>query len=659
MRKLSRREFVVFSGALLGSPLRSVSHAQDVRTAGNLLSGGFPPERLASVLMSRENWNPFPTSADREGWNALPGDVRKSLIAHGEELRGSSWQPLPAVLFLEYGRNGNRSHYERVRDGRRAQLASLVLAECAQGEGRYLDDILNGIWATCEETFWGVPAHLGMQKAGPGLPDASEPIVDLFAAETSSLLSWTDYLLGPALDSVSPLVRPRIRLEIDRRILSPCMNRVDFWWMGLDPKQGRDLNNWTPWIASNWLATSLLVEANVDRRIAAVHKALLTLDRFLASYHPDGGCDEGPGYWFRAGGSLFDCLELLYSASRGAIDFYQAPLVREIGRYIYRAHISDRYFINFADAPAKVHIAGDLVFRYGTRIGDKLMEAFGAWAAEQNGWLPESGESIGRQLPALFNLSKIKSAPRRQPFVKDAWFPGIQVLAARRQEGSITGLYLAAQGGHNAESHNHNDVGNFIVYADGRPAVVDVGVETYTAKTFSSERYKIWTMQSAYHNLPTIGGVMQSAGRAFAASDVSYRADERVVELSLEIAHAYPKDANLDSWRRQLSFDRTRNQIELRDNYVLTKSVPRITETLMSACPVTQSAAGELTLDGSSFPSGKVRIIYDPSVFSASIEEIRIEDSRLKSSWGDRLYRILLTAEKPGMRDSWTLRIVQ
>ena len=77
-------------------------------------------------------------------------------------------------------------------------------------------------------------------------------------------------------------------------------------------------------------------------------------------------------------------------------------------------------------------------------------------------------------------------------------------MAARSKDGSAEGLYLAAQGGHNAESHNHNDVGNFIVYADGQPAIIDVGVETYTAKTFSSQRYEIWTMQSAYHNLPSI-----------------------------------------------------------------------------------------------------------------------------------------------------------
>ena len=47
-------------------------------------------------------------------------------------------------------------------------------------------------------------------------------------------------------------------------------------------------------------------------------------------------------------------------------------------------------------------------------------------------------------------------------------------------------------------------MGNVVVFVDGKPVIVDAGVETYTRKTFSAERYTIWTMQSAYHTLPTI-----------------------------------------------------------------------------------------------------------------------------------------------------------
>lgn len=656
--RIDRRTFLISSGAAAGSMLFTAAvPAAETKTA-NLLAGTWTPEKLAPVLLPREKWKPFPPASDRAAWERLPADDRRALIQAGEARLGADWPPLPATLFLEYQRIGNRSNYERVRSARRDQLRDLVVAECAEGRGRFLDEIANGIWTTCEESFWGVPAHLGAQKAGTGLPDVAEPIVDLFAAETSSLLAWIDYLIGPRLALASPLLRKRIRLEIDRRILTPCLERDDFGWMGLDGRE-RPVNNWNPWINSNWLASALLLEDDGKRRLAAVHKILRSLDRFLASYHDDGGCDEGPGYWFRAGGSLFDCLELLHSASGGAIDFYRVPLVQEIGRYIYRAHIFGDCFINFADAAARLRIAGDLLFRYGRRIGDSRLQSLGAWAAAQPGSAPGRSESMGRQLPALFNLETIRAAQGAQPLVRDTWLPGIQVMAARRKEGSAEGLYLAAQGGHNAESHNHNDVGNFIVYADGQPAIIDVGVETYTAKTFSSRRYEIWTMQSAWHNLPTIDGVMQAAGREFQATDVAYRANDRAAEYSLDIARAYPPDAGLDSWKRTFRLDREKNEIELADSCILKKPARRITQTLMTSCKPEQTAPGRLKLQAPGFRSGPITILYDARVFTPSVEEVKIEDERLKNSWGERLYRILLTAADPPQRASWSIRITQ
>ena len=112
-------------------------------------------------------------------------------------------------------RDGNRGRYEKLLFSRRGKLADLVLGELLEGEGRFTDAIADGLWLICEESYWGVPAHVGAQKRGSGLPDVTEPTVDLFAAETGALLAWTDYLMGDRLDAVHPLVRERVRLEVD------------------------------------------------------------------------------------------------------------------------------------------------------------------------------------------------------------------------------------------------------------------------------------------------------------------------------------------------------------------------------------------------------------------------------------------------------------
>ena len=651
MANFTRREFLVTPAFLAASRMMA---AQGQARERNLLTSAWPQARLEEVLASRDRFHPFPRASERASWEGLPSDARAALLETGERQLKTGWEVLIATQFLEYRRSGNRSRYEDARDRRRNKLHDLVIAECVEGKGRFADEIANGAWLTCEESFWGVPAHLGMQKAGAGLPDVSDPIVDLFAAETSSLLAWTEYLVGDLLTRVSPLLSERIRLEINRRILIPCLARNDFWWMGFS---GAPVNNWDPWICSNWLTSALLVEPDEQRRRAAVAKVLKCLDVFLNSYAEDGGCDEGPSYWGRAAASLYDCLELLRAATGGQWDAYTMPLVREMGLYICRAHIYNEWYTNFGDAPARVFPEGDLIYRFGKRVGDERMMAHGAFCTFETSEEATTWDSIGRQLPALFNLEVLRGAARAQALFRDVWLAGVQVMTARVKEGSAQGLYLAAQGGHNGQSHNHNDVGNFMVYADGMPAIIDVGVETYTAKTFSPQRYDIWTMQSAYHNCPTIDGVMQSAGREFAATEVIYHAADRLAELRLNLAKGYPAEAHLATWNRALRLDRTSNTIDVVDEYQLTQAAKVITLTLMTPCPAQVQTPGEVILP---MPSGRpVHVAYDGLALHARMERIPIEDAHLRRSWGERLYRILLQADAPPLQAKWTLRITQ
>jgi hypothetical protein len=648
---LSRRSFLAASSAFLAAPQH---RAAAQVTPRNLIARHVSLETLRGSLLPREKWHPWPTAAERAPWESLPADVRKDIIANGEKQLRGDWPVLPATVFLEFKRDGNRSHYEALRNVRRGRLLDLTIAECVEGKGRFLDEMLNGLWATCEETYWGLPAHLSEQAAGFGLPDVSEPTVDLFAAETSAQVAWTLYLHGPALEKLSPLLVPRLYYELDHRILTPNLQRDDFWWMGI-PTEGhpaRSLNNWTPWICSNWLTTALIAERNASRRLEGIRKIVGCLDRFMNSYADDGGCDEGPGYWNAAGGALFDNLELLRSASNGAIDLFQEPLVKEIGRYIYRAHIAGNYFTNFSDAPAKVTLQADMVYRFGKRIDDPKMVALGAWSEREQSQGHPTGSSLGRLLPALFDLTELRAIKGEAPYVRDTWLSGIQVMTARRREGTTDGLYLAAEAGNNGKSHNHNDVGNFIVFANGRPAIIDVGVETYSAKTFSAQRYDIWTMQSAFHNCPTIGGVMQKPGLQFAASEVTHEVDDAAAQLSMNIEKAYPPEAGLRTWRRTFRFDRAKGEIEVRDRYALSKAAGDITLTLMTPCKAAEVSPGELQLD----PAG-VRIFFDGQALRPSVEEIAITDGHLRSSWGDKLYRVLLKCAKPGMQGDWRMRI--
>ncbi len=645
-----------------------------------MLAQRYSLDQLQRTLVPRAQWQPYPTSHDRAPWDALPAAVRQHAVQTGIAALAHDWPALPATLFLEFARNGNRRNYEIPHFERRGRLNELVIAECIENEGRFLDAIVDGIWMICEESFWGVPAHIGAQASGRGLPDPNETIVDLFAAETGALLAWIDYLLGPQLDTVAPMVRWRISNAVQARILTPCLERDDYHWMGfIDRADGRPVNNWNPWICSNWLACTLLLEENAQQRVASVHKILRTLDNFIDPYPSDGGCDEGPSYWGRAGASLFDNLELLYSASAGQIAHYHEPLIREIGRFIYRVQISGDYYINFADAPALVYPDAMLVYRFGLRIEDAEMTALGAWLAErqeiQSGGSDESIErnsgiskrgsvpqSMARRLPALFTAATLPAAPATPPLPRDLYLDQIKVMVARDQAGSSAGLFVAAKGGHNAESHNHNDIGNFVIYVDGKPVIVDAGVETYTAKTFSAQRYAIWTMQSAYHNLlPTIDGLQQLPGRDFTATNVTYQAEEEQVIFALDIDAAYPDAANIDRWRRTITLRRGQS-VTISDEYALATDPAEITLSIVTPAAVHVDTAGTIHFHERTIRDGRLsgtgQLHYDATIFTVQTETIPITDERLGGTWGEQLTRVVLRAESPAQAGQWDFQFL-
>lgn len=617
-------------------------------------------DKLADLILSIESYKPYPDVENRTAWEILPAPIRNRWIQEAESYLGYHWPTLPAVRYMDYVRNGNRTEYQHIYFERREVLAKLAIAECMENKGRFIDEIINGIWSVCEESYWVVPAHksASLLSQGDALPDVTDPIVDLFAAETSALLAWTHYLLKSPIEAASRMVTKRIKLEVERRILTPYLERDDFGWMGFGPR--KNVNNWNPWINSNMLTSFLLLEDDAGRRIEGIKKALRSLDVFMNIHHPDGGCDEGPGYWNRAGASLFDCLELLHSASGGAIDLYKEPLVQEIGRYIYRAHIDDQYYVNFADGDAKLNIEADAVYRYGRRIEDEKMMALGAQAFHNESKVKRL--SLLRAIPAIFNEEELAAAASKpasaSPLVRDVWMPGIEFMAAREQEGSVRGLFLAAKGGHNNESHNHNDVGHYIVYANGKPVLIDVGVEEYTSKTFSPRRYEIWTMQSAYHNLPTIHGVQQQAGQEFKATGAEYQASGELAQLSLDIASAYPDEAGISAWRRTYRLHRGEESfIEVADDFKLRREAGtgELVLSLMAACKPELGEAGSILLHNAD--GDQVRLAYDADLFEASGERIAIEDLRVRRVWGEELFRIQLKSKAPAASGSWTLKI--
>ncbi len=264
--------------------------------------------------------------------------------------------------------------------------------------------------------------------------------------------------------------------------------------------------------------------------------------------------------------------------------------------------------------------------------------------------------SMSRALPLLLEANELRSAPKADVLVRDSWYPYLGLVTARIKADSAEGMYFAVLAAHNGRSHSHNDTGSYIIYQDGQPVAIDVGVEAYTAKTFSADRYTIWTMQSAYHNLPTIGGVGQHNGTTFQATDRKFSTDADHATYSFNIADAYPKEAGVKSWIRTVTLDRKTNKVKVEENFELDHAVP-VSLTVMT--PRTASiAAGTINLklaaaEGQSVHAKDALLKYDSDQLDPTVETIKLEDMGLRQSWGEQVYRILLNSKQPVANGKW------
>lgn len=618
----------------------------------DLLSGKYTKEDFRKILIPQASWEPFPKLTNRTGWTKANQEIMKSYLTEAEKYINYNWPSIPATKSLLIERTGNRSEYEAISFEKRQVLGTLLLAEIYENKGRFIDPIINSVYSICEETFWGSPAHLPKTKNISGLADVSAPFVELFSAETATYLSWVDYFLGEKLDAVSPQIRKRIYYETNNRIFQPLITKPHGFMAS--SASGRRPNNWNPWICSNWLNAALLLEKNEAKRTDMVYKVLNVLDQFVNPYPEDGGCDEGPGYWGAAAASLYDNISMLNLATNNSFTYaYDDEKIKNMGRFIYRAQIGEKYFLNFADADPQPGMAANMIYRFGKDIKDADMMKFGAFYRK-----PEDSK-LGRfhyfrNFYALFMQDEYQKAPQGLPLPQNVWLPDLQVMIARDKQGTTNGFFVAAKGGNNDESHNHNDIGNYVVYYDGLPLLIDVGRGTYTAKTFSSKRYDIWYNCSDYHNVPTINGVTQPPGAEFKAGNVAYKQGQAFSELSLDISKSYPAKAGVNSWQRTVRLNRGKN-VEVNDVLSL-KTADKITEHLMTCYPAEVTKPGELVIHyqpKDAAPKDFV-IKYNASQINSTVEKVKLvtmEDKGIIEKWGDNIYRINFNVLAPKTSD--------
>ncbi len=486
-----------------------------------------------------------PRIQDRDAWRqaaSLPG--LQNVVSEAESLLKRPIPELTEELYLDFSRTGNRSRCQRVISQRHGRVCILVLAECLEDEGRFLPAIEEAIVAVCEERSWLLPAHDRSLNNYYGRTTE----IDLSSAATSWNLATAYFWLG---DRLGNSVRERIQRELQRRTFEPFESYVKtgkprLWW-------ATGTNNWNAVCLAGVTGSALTMIESPELRAFFVAAAEHYVENFLKGFTPDGYCSEGLGYWNYGFGHFVLLSETISQATASGLDLMADPRVEAIARFGTCMEIQPGVYPAFADcSPSarpdpQIQACVDRQFGFGWTNARKE-------AAAQAGGARSLFDLALMDLPNASADAGVDAATAEPPPLRN-WFHDAGILICRPQSKEQNALAVALKGGHNAEHHNHNDVGSFVVAWRGRTPIVDPGSEQYTARTFSSRRYESNVLNSFGHSVPRVAGTLQRSGAKAAAQIIKTDFTDRQDVLALDLRSVYAVDGLL-SLRRTFVFSR-------------------------------------------------------------------------------------------------------
>ncbi len=506
----------------------------------------YSKEEILEILKRHESVSVAYTELDRQRALENPSleKFKCGLRKFSEGLKDTPTEPLVFSLFRKFEEDGNRMIFESKYFNRRQKLTAYALEYWLFREEealKYLQDI---IWVILEEYTWALPAHLGGKSLSVKQADGTY-VVDLFAAETAQALSEILTFLG---DDLHPILKDRIHFEIERRILSRAYeNMGEFFWH-------KTSNNWSA-VCSGSVGMTAIYEIKDNERLAYfINNTLSTLENFYQGFSADGACLEGLGYWAYGFGYFMCFADMLYRRTEGEINLFDDPHIKNIAFFYTKMFFKGSRTVSFSDGGSRGKCS-----MWALSILSRYYPDYILPGAEYINF-DYSGNGCSRFASSLRDVvctrNDLKSGNNEIVGTYKLSDAGWYIAS------SSSGIGIAAKAGHNAEPHNHNDVGSFLIFKNGESMISDIGSGEYTRKYFSNERYDIFCNSSASHSVPIIDGKYQESGRAAQAKDVRIFDDG----IESDIACAYDIPA-LKSLKRRVFFDYESGLTRIRDEF--------------------------------------------------------------------------------------------
>ena len=505
------------------------------------------PQRVAEIAA----WLPATPAGvgapatDRAAW----ADVATRLPVAGlmTAAEKAVTEPVPALsdeLFLEFSRNGNRSHYQEPFRKRLDRLNLFAWAEALEHRGRFVPALERELAAIFGEKTWVYPAH--------------DPKLDNFYGRVTGVdlgVATRGWVVATALhwhaDQLAPATVARGRAELRRRVIEPYLAQMradaalaasgeeippvqtleGLWWRRVE-------HNWNAVCHAGVLGTALAVVEARSERAAIVAQAELNLPRYLAGFTADGYCGEGVGYWNYGFGHCAMLAETVAQATGGRVHLLQGERAARVVAYPRQLEILPGLYPAFADMNPKEQPSA-----WFLALAERQLAATPVGVRQPDLPVTDLRELLLYQSAlevfvgrATAGLSPVTVGA---PAGDSHWFPDAQVYVGR----ATPRFGAALKGGNNGENHHHHDLGSFVVAVGQTELLVDPGAEVYTKRTFSADRFKSQVLNSYGHDVPLVAGQLQQEGRPHAARVVSteFRPDADTVVLDLAGGYAVPE----------------------------------------------------------------------------------------------------------------------
>ena len=419
---------------------------------------------------------------------------------------------IPHLTYTTYRnvqRFTDRLPFQAVRGDRRTKTA-LAAMKVVLGDDNFVNLLHDYVWVTCEETNWMLPQvdHMGIELRVP-----------------ATALDLAEIIVGLS-DKIEDRAQQRVRQEIEDRVFTPYLRhpRGYHWYTGT--------NNWNGVINGSIGCSFLLLERDTERLARALEIVLLGLDAFLeTAFEPDGSSAEGTGYWMY-GLSNFICFsEMLRNRTRGEIDLLATDRLKQIATYPVDVMLSPGRYFPYSDCRESVSLQPGLVTRLIERSG---VESLRAALAEPAGVSLDLGHFHNTWRNTIWWDGQ---RPDQTP-LEDVWLQESDVVRAVSKTEAGSPITLAVKASHNGVSHNHNDIGSFVLHVDGETLLCDPESGLYDLYRRHGHDANLFA-NSIGHSVPKIGDTPQSRGKTWGGHITSFSTDGGEKRIEMEYAGAY------------------------------------------------------------------------------------------------------------------------